>query len=626
MLIYESTKQGFLDSVLNDTIAEEISEIYKQKIGKPYEKELSAWNDSMQYMYKVLSTDDIPGNAGIAIEFRIPSTSKRVDFLISGSDEDNRSVVIVIELKRWDEVELIEGKDGLISTPLGKGWHSTVHPSYQAWSYMHLLRDFNETVQDENIRVQPCAYLHNLVKENYPEIEHPSYTFYIKQAPLYTKGEVLKLREFIRKYIRIGDDRDTLYKIENGKLKPSKSLQDHLGSLLKGNREFVMIDDQKVVYETAVEWATRSRKDLKKRVMVIEGGPGTGKSVVAVNLLVELTKNGLVANYVSKNSAPRNVYSAHLKGSFTRSHIDNLFKGSGAYVNAEENEFDVLIVDEAHRLNEKSGMMRNYGKNQIMEIIKASKFSIFFIDEGQRIHIKDIGETPEIMRFAGQFEAKYSQMELASQFRCNGSDGYLAWLDDVLEIRETANSEGFEGDFDFRVMDCPNELRDEIFKKNRTNNKARILAGYCWEWPKIKRADTDFHDIEIPEYDFSMSWNLNNSLTWAIDPGSVNEIGCIHTSQGLEFDYVGVIIGPDMRYEDGRLVTDFMKRAKTDQSMRGIKSLYKRDPEEAKRIAGEIIKNTYRTLMTRGMKGCYVFCVDPGLEKYLKRRMEGIMN
>jgi hypothetical protein len=384
-----------------------------------------------------------------------------------------------------------------------------------------------------------------------------------------------------------------------------------------------MIDDQKIVYETAIDWAMKSKKDLKKRVIVVEGGPGTGKSVVAINLLVELTRRGCVANYVSKNSAPRNVYSTHLKGSFTKSHIDNLFKGSGTYIKAEENLFDVLVVDEAHRLNEKSGLFSNLGENQILEIIKASKFSIFFIDEGQRIHIKDIGDTSEIMRFAGKEKGKYLQMELSSQFRCNGSDGYLAWLDDVLEIRETANKEGFDGDYDFRVMDCPNELRDEIYKKNQINNKSRIVAGYCWNWISQGKNNPDVYDIEIPEFDFEMSWNLGSTSTWAIDPESVNEIGCIHTSQGLEFDYIGVIIGPDMRYENGRIVTDFKERAKTDQSLKGIKSLYKKDPNEAERIADEIIKNTYRTLMTRGMKGCLVFCVDPGLERYLKERMKG---
>jgi hypothetical protein len=143
MIIYESTKKGFLDSVLNDTLADEIAETYRKKIGKPNEKELSAWTDSMLYMEKVLNTDGIPDNAGVAIEFKIPLTSKRVDFLISGEDGNNHSVVVVIERKRWDQIEKVDGKDGIIKTILGKGWYETTHPSYQAWSYQCLIWDFN---------------------------------------------------------------------------------------------------------------------------------------------------------------------------------------------------------------------------------------------------------------------------------------------------------------------------------------------------------------------------------------------------------------------------------------------------------------------------------------------------
>ena len=624
MIIYESTKRGFLESVLNDTLAEEIAETYRKKIGKPHDKELSAWTDSMLYMEKVLHTNEIPDDAGVAIEFRIPSTCKRVDFLISGEDGNNNSVVVIVELKRWDQIEKVDGKDGIVRTVLGRGWHDTTHPSYQAWSYQCLIRDFNETVQQEAIGVESCAYCHNLVKADYPQIEDPVYAYYIQQAPVYTKGEALKLRDFIRKYIKIGDDKNTLYRIDHGKLRPSKSLQDHLVSLLKGKREFVMIDDQKLVYEVAVDMATRSKDDEKKRVLIVEGGPGTGKSVVAVNLLVELTKRGCVTNYVSKNSAPRNVYSAKLRGSFTRSHVDNLFKGSGTYVDAEPNIFDALIVDEAHRLNEKSGMFQNYGENQIMEIIKASKFSVFFIDEGQRVTLKDIGEKGEIARFADKFKAEWYEMELSSQFRCNGSDGYLSWIESILFNRETANADGFEGDFDFRVVDDPAELRELIYARNRERNKARLLAGYCWDWISDGKNRPDVHDIVIPEFDFSMSWNLGNTSTWAIDEDSVKEIGCIHTSQGLEFDYVGVLIGDDLYFEDDLVRSDFSKRARTDQSLKGLKGLIRRDRERGERVADEIIKNTYRTLLTRGMKGCYVYCTDSRLLEYLKERWERV--
>jgi DUF2075 family protein len=148
-----------------------------------------------------------------------------------------------------------------------------------------------------------------------------------------------------------------------------------------------------------------------------------------------------------------------------------------------------------------------------------------------------------------------------------------------------------------------------------------MVAGYCWNWIKEGKVKSDVHDVVIPEYNFGMSWNLASSNTWAIDKESVNEIGCIHTCQGLEFDYVGVIIGDDLRYENDHIVTDYSKRAKTDQSLRGIKKFAKKNPEEAQRRADEIIKNTYRTLLTRGQKGCFIYCTDPNLSAYLKKRL-----
>src|SRR3989344_1064771 len=153
MLIYEGTKNQFCNSVLNDTISDEIYEAYQRKIGNISKKEVSAWSDSMQYMYKVVQSEEIPNNCGIAIEFRIPATSKRVDFILSGKDENENLSVIIIELKRWNEAYKVEGKDGMISTPLGKGFHETTHPSYQAWSYYHLIKDFNENVQKYSIEI-----------------------------------------------------------------------------------------------------------------------------------------------------------------------------------------------------------------------------------------------------------------------------------------------------------------------------------------------------------------------------------------------------------------------------------------------------------------------------------------
>ena len=386
--------------------------------------------------------------------------------------------------------------------------------------------------------------------------------------------------------------------------------------MIDGNQEFVMLDEQKVVYEDILLNSLKCKKDKKKRTIIVEGGLGTGKTVVAIILLAKLTQEGQFVQYTSKNSAPRNVYAKKLSG-YKKSSVLNMFKGSGSYVDLESNMIDTVLCDEAHRLNEKSGLYSNFGENQIKEIIHASTCSVFFIDESQRVTLKDIGTVNEIKKWAKELGSEVKELELVSQFRCNGSNGYLAWLDHVLEIRKTANLDMQDIDYDIQILDSPNQVKEIIFEKNKEANKARILAGYCWEWIREGKSRTDIHDIVID--DFEMSWNLDNTQTFAIDPKSVNEIGCIHTSQGLEFDYVGVIIGDDMRYEDERIITDFTKRAKTDQSLKGIKALYKNNPERALKEADEIIKNTYRTLMTRGMKGCYIYCTDSKLADYLKQ-------
>ena len=617
MLVYNSTKENFMYEVDLDSITDRILAAYKLHFGNTGKPQIRSWTNSMQYMYKVLNDKDIPADAGVSIEFNIPSTSKRVDFILTGLDEEKKDSVIIIELKQWEEASKIDGKDGLVSTYTGGATREVTHPSYQAYSYAALLEDFNYTVQKDKIDLYPCAYLHNYVVKENDDLLDDIYHEYLDEAPMFGKGDVLNLRNFIKKYVKYGDNSDIMYRIDNGKLRPSKRLQDTLSSMLKGNKEFLMIDDQKVVFELALSLAKQSAKDNKKRVLLVNGGPGTGKSVLAINLLVDLIKRGMVVNYVTKNSAPREVFYSKLKGEFKANYIKNLFKGSGIFTESGKNEFDCLIIDEAHRLNAKSGMFQNLGENQIKEIIHASKLSIFFLDENQQVTTKDIGTNDEVKKWAKQQNAELTSVGLCSQFRCNGSDGYLAWLDNLLDIRETANYY-LDFDYDFKVFDNPNEMRQAILEKNKVNNKSRIVAGYCWDWIKEGKNNSEVHDIVID--DFEMSWNLGNSKTWAIDASSVDEAGCIHTCQGLEFDYVGVIIGDDLKYKDG-VVTDFMARASTDQSIKGMKSRYKTHPDEVKEQADKIIKNTYRTLMTRGMKGCYIYCTNKELSNYIKSRL-----
>lgn len=619
MIIYSGSKADFMVQVEEDTIAYTIRDNILEKMHrKTPDAEFRSWVNSLEYMYKVLNDDGIPRNSGIAIEYNLPNTVKRVDFLVSGYDAKRTANVVIIELKQWEKLNKVEGLDALVETFTGGRERRVVHPSYQAWSYAEMIRDYNEYAQIAGVNLWPCAYLHNYMRVQDDPLDDPIYKDYLDEAPAFAKGDVRKLREFIKRVVETGDDSEILYEIDNGRIKPSKSLQDAIVGMLESSPEFNLIDDQKVVFERIMELSRQCERDGKKRVLIATGGPGTGKTVIAMNLLARLTQEGVFVQYCSKNSAPRTVYAKKLKGHRTKSSIDNMFKGSGAYVEAPRNAVGVVLADEAHRLNEKSGLYGNQGINQIHEIIHAARLSVFFIDECQRVTVKDIGSVGEIKRWAAVNGAEVYEEELTSQFRCNGSDGYLAWLDDVLEIRETANYDIQGIDYDFEVLDSPDEMRQKVIERNQGSNKSRILAGYCWNWPRAGRADTNTHEITIG--DFEISWNLDGGEAFALSPTSINEAGCIHTTQGLEFEYVGVIIGDDLRYEGDHVVTDYTKRAGTDQSIKGLKKMEREDPKHALKLADEIIKNTYRTLMTRGMKGCYVYATDPNLRSYLKER------
>ena len=623
MIVYDGVKSDFLHSVEADTIALEIQQKILEKMGKKtVANEFLSWENSMQYMYKVMNDPEIPEDAGIAIEFNIPQTAKRVDFMVSGYDSVGTPGMVIVELKQWSKLEKVENTETLVETYTGNALRKVVHPSYQAWSYAQLITDYNSAVQDRHIHLAPCVFLHNYFRTDNDPLDDDRYEAYTSEAPAFTKGQVGDLREFIKKCVKNGDKKEVLYMVDHGAIRPSKSLQNAIASMIKGNEEFIMIDEQRVVYEEIIKLSTKSQKDHKKRTVICTGGPGTGKSVIAVRLLAELTQRGQFVQYVSKNSAPRQVYAAKLKGKVRKSSVDNMFKGSGMYTEAGNNMVHTLLADEAHRLNEKSGLFHNKGENQIKEIIHAAGCSVFFIDESQRVTMDDIGSVDEIRKWAQAEGSEVTEMELVSQFRCNGSNGYLAWIDDLLEIRETANYNLDGLDFEVRLCDDPADVQRIIIEKNRGSNRARILAGYCWKWPTETRKNSGFHDIKIG--DFSISWNLDDGQAFAISENSVNEAGCIHTTQGLEFDYVGVIMGDDIRYENGHVVTDFTKRASTDQSIKGLKKMYKENPDEALARADEIIKNTYRTLMTRGMKGCYIYCTDPGMREYIRKRLDSV--
>ena len=616
MLAYLGTKEDFLRDA--PVIEDKVRDAVKLKLNfKVAESEYLSWRNSLgNAMSHVMRSDRIPSDAGIAIEYRLNGRRFRLDFVISGLDGKGKESLVIVELKQWTDIQFSE-LDEHVKTVLGGGVRDVTHPSYQVWSYKSHLEMFNEYVYENELSVEACAYLHNC-KDN-QVINNSRYENALRLAPVFFHGEHDKLQKLIEDKIEKGSGTALLERVDAAVIRPSRQLADAVGNMLQGQDEFVLLDEQKTAYETILRSA-RQVQESGKKVLIIKGGPGTGKSVISINALAKLTSERMNVKYVTANAAPRDVFQAKLKNLVKGDSVKHLFGGSGSYTESKKDSMDVLIVDEAHRLRMKSGMFKNLGESQAKEIINSAKLSVFFIDEAQKVTWSDVGEISRIKAYAAKLGADLELLELVSQFRCGGSDDYMAWLDDSLGLQDVPENYFSKEKFDFQIFDSVSKLHDAIRKKNQVNNKSRIVAGYCWNW--ISKKDPKAYDIVIPEENYQARWNLASyGNEWIINPKSVDEVGCIHTCQGLEVDYVGVIVGSDLGVEKGKLVTSPRGRAKSDKSLNGYVGERKLNPEAADAKADELIRNTYRTLMSRGMKGCYVYFTDPEVKKYFESRM-----
>ena len=620
MIVYEDSKRCFVEDIKSNCIADKITaKIRERGINAGHEREYISWQNSLQFMRNIVDDNDIDDEVRIAIEYNIPLTSKRVDFIICGADANNNDNVVVVELKQWQKAEVVaDDMHYCVKTFVGRNNRIVCHPSYQAYSYACFIRNYSQKVLDDGINLIPCAYLHNYDPDFKQTLSNSIYKEWVSEAPFFIRNETEQFSAFVKKYVtRRSSNGDLLYKIDHGRLKPTKTLQDSLASMVKGNKEFMLLDEQAVCYDMCLKTMAKCKEDGKKRTIVIQGGPGTGKSVLAVNLLMEFINKSLNTCYATKNSAPREAFLSLLTHSDAKKQVNirQLFRSPFGLSNVPDNTYDCLIVDEAHRLVKKMYGDWN-GENQVKECISASLLSIFLLDEDQAVTVNDIGSIAEISKWCRELNSTLkmpAEAKLVSQFRCNGSDAYIQFIDDILQrTEESVTVDLDELNFDFRIFDSAIELREALREKNAINNKSRMVAGYCYDW-NVKHGRGDY-DIMLPD-GFKAKWNLEKDKIWAINPNSFEEVGCIHTAQGLEFDYVGVLIGKDLKYDStsGRIITDKQAISKDDKSS-GIRSC------KNESIVRKLILNTYKTLLTRGQKGCYVYCEDKSLAEYIKKK------
>ncbi|MCR5214530.1 MAG: DUF2075 domain-containing protein [Eubacterium sp.] len=614
MLAYNKKYVDFCNDINRGQIVSEIQDALQRGFS---ESEKKAFRVSLSAVKNALSNVQIPDEAQVGLELRVPLTNKRIDFIIAGEDDKNQKNVIIVELKQWEKVKHTDMSDIVLL-----GMDERVHPSWQAYSYGTTITNFNEYVEENPINLYTCCFLHDYRTEYSDEIKNEVYSEGLYKSPAFIDDEWVKFAKFIGSKIINPPKENILYKLVNGRIKPSKFLIDCLSDSLTGNSKIELIGQQRIAFSNLKREIETALKTRDRKVIIVKGGAGTGKSLIAMHLLGALHEKGKTAFYVAKSSYIKESYFKMLTRDIPDYKVLRaLFRGSGDFHKEQFNgdkQFDCLIVDEAHRLTQKTKVsFMYYGENQIQEIIHASIVSVFFIDETQQIDIKDFGTVENIKKAAIAENATVIEDDkyvLKSQFRCNGSDEYINWVESILYNKKIEPMTEIM-DYDIRLFDSLPQMHEAIKKKNNeTKNACRMLSGDVFPWLSMN----DKSRIDIVLDGFVAQWN--KSKAFAVDPNSIDEVGCIHTSQGMEFEYVGLIVGNDILYKDGKVETDYTMHPPGSGEFRRP---HQRKPKrEDAPILDRLIRNTYKVLFTRGQKGLYLYVMDPKLREYLRTEIE----
>lgn len=663
MIVYHADKSHYLGLKYGKVLADAIA----GRLGRepdPDNSEYHSWAASYDPIAQVLDDPDIPDDVGVSIEYGLKIGRFRIDYLLTGRDGEGTATGVVIELKQWS-------RDGIAVSPesphlfsvRGEGGRPSVHPSYQALSYKILLDNYNGTVQDLPVRLHPCAYLFNYQAKGTDVLRSDLFSELLAQSPLYDWSSWEELQKFLARTLRSGDRFDAIItRIDQSEIRPSKALQNAVADMLEGNPAFTLVDSQEAVYRKACGLVEKGLQDGKRRVYLVHGGPGTGKSVIAVNLMANLLRDGipdhllrpgiaavpdnvrkrlpekggghiaLYCPYVTKTDAPRKVYESLLAGHsasgkrWHRNMLEGLFLGAGRFKSAVPSPvYAGLIVDEAHRLKatDRFNDNRNGHGNYLEGIMTSAYTTVFFLDDRQQVSTEDAGSSETIRNLAARHGMEVYEDELSTEFRCVGSNAFVDWIDRLLYGPAGQVGRFPRTGYELKIFDDVTEMHDAVIAKDDEAKArargggyvtSRVVAGYCWNW--VSRNHPGIPDVVIREHGktYEKYWNLAAETPFAIGE-SQQEIGCIHTVQGLEFAYVGVIIGPDLRFEQGSVVTDRTKRARTDHTLDARKG-------SCSAPVDQLIRNTYRVLLTRGQKGCYIYCVDKPLAAFLKTLVE----
>ena len=622
MRLYSGSSEQFIQDTIQNQIAEKLRLAFFNYFRfNPSPGEINSWRNSLRAISQVFELANLFDH-GVILEYQLPLTSRRLDCLVCGKDNKKTDNAIVVELKQWDKCEDAYGDNELL-TWVGGAKREVLHPSVQVGQYQMYLQDTHTAfnVEANPVVLNACTYLHNYNYYSEDVIFSNKFQESLEKYPLFTADDVDKLKDYLLGKLVSGDGIDVLKRVEESEYRPSKKLMDHVGNIIKGKSEYILLDDQLIVYDAALSCVKKGFHDKQKAVIIIRGGPGTGKSVIAINLMADLLLKGYNAHYATGSRA----FTTTLR-KIIGSRGSVQFKYFNSYSQAEQNMVDVIIADEAHRIRRTSNSRftrrdKRSDLSQIEELLRVSKVAVFFIDDKQVVRPDEIGSVEYIKCNAEANRCKIFEYELEAQFRCNGSDAFVNWINNTLGIKRTANVIWDQHEeFDFKIFPSPQDLEDAIRQKVNEGYTGRVTAGFCWDWSMPNEEGMLKDDVVIGDY--KRPWDarpearrlapgIPPASLWAYDPNGINQVGCIYTAQGFEFDYVGVIFGEDLVY-------DFDRQEWYGNRNKSADSVVKRSGEKFTNL----VKNTYRVLLSRGMKGCYVYFMNKETERFFKSRIE----
>ena len=620
--VYSATYQNFRKDILHDELYNDLMASFPTVVGfKALESEVNSWKESLPQLAAALRIASIPDDVQIILEQKIPHYAKRIDATLLGHDTQGVPHVVIVELKAWTEARLDD--DGNVLTKFRGRLVSTPHPSHQVRGYHDHLMDFSRCFHGHKpLNLSSCAYCHNYNANAASDgLFHPHFDYVRSISPIFGRDQLNDFADFLQKRLIGGNGFAIQVLMDEAGIGPSKSLIEHADKMIQRQAVFHLLDEQLAANNAIISAFNDAIKNKQKRVLVIGGGPGTGKSVIALNAVGEALKQGLDVSLVTGSAA----FTYGLRKVLGR-RLDGLVRFTDFFWNAPADSKDVLVVDEGHRIRKKS-VPRVRGElrptiSQAEELIRAAKVTVVFTDQNQIIAPDEVGGPAVFHEACIKLGVRIQEYHLQNQFRCSGSDAYLLWLDDLLEL--VPDPQGLKlktpKAFNVKLIDSPHLLLREIIERNNNKpNSARLVSGWCWPWSDSTPQGL-VEDIVIG--DFRFPWEAKNAKKgrippkgipeakyWAVDPAGAGQAGTVYSMQGFEMQHVGVIIGEDLTIRNGRWVAQ--------PAMNYSNGLRGQEPA----IALPFIKRIYRTLLSRAVNSCSIYCVDAETRTYIADRL-----